>query len=83
MMPMETATDRREPRNGQRSYKDSASYQRSHRIRHDGQPAYPLAFLDRPVAQAEAPKPKRRPRYGLIGALLACAAVAVVLERRR
>lgn len=81
-MPMETPLDRRDPTRG-RSYKDSASYQRSHRMRHDGQPAYPLAFLDRPLAQSDAPKPKRRPRYGLAVALVACAAIAVVLERRR
>ncbi len=80
---MEMTTDHRAaPRNGHRSYKDSDAYRRSQRMRGDGQPIFPLPFAVKPSVPAPAPK-RRPPRYGLLAALLACAAVVVVLERRR
>lgn len=32
-----------------KSYRDSAAYQRSNRTTRDGQPVFPLSFLDRPT----------------------------------
>jgi len=64
-----------------RSYKDSLAYQRSNRTRHDGQPTFPLGFLDRPVPRA--PVHERKSRFGLVSVLLICAAVAVALDRSR
>lgn len=62
------------------SYRDTAAFQRSNRPRPDGQPTFPLAFVDRP--RAEMPSKRRRGRFGVVAALLVCAAVAVAMERR-
>lgn len=62
------------------SYKDSPALKRSNRTRPDGQPTFPLGFLDRPVPEVRGER--RRMRFGLVAALLVCAAVLVIGERR-
>lgn len=68
------------PRQPYGSYRDSESYRRSNRPRPDGQPIFPLGFSDRP--RPEMPGTRRRRGFGVVAALLVCAAVAVALERR-